>query len=127
MSWYCWIWQQRYLNVKSLNLKNSLCVPQYVLVLHRACVYVRMCVCVRVCASMPPWQLGMTFLQDNRAEVSEAHDDIQRDGRAQVISIQTQVPDVTEQALYNNRHSFCVPIYFLATCATKVPVSVVEE
>lgn len=39
--------------------------------------------------------ITLTTLQDNRAEVSEAHDDVHGDGRAQVISIQTQVPGAT--------------------------------
>lgn len=37
----------------------------------------------------------MAPLQDNRAEVSEAHDDTHGDGRAQVVPIQTQVPGAT--------------------------------
>lgn len=60
---------------------------------------------------MAPGCLGVTFLQDNRAEVSEAHDDIHGNGRAQVISIQTQVPDATEDALnviaYDRMMLFC--------------------
>lgn len=37
--------------------------------------------------------LGMVFLNDNRMKEPEAHDDIQRDGRVQVISIQTEIPE----------------------------------
>lgn len=51
-------------------------------------MYVFLCVCVDV-----------PLLNDNRVEVSEAHDDIQGDRGAQVISIQTQVPEAAEQAL----------------------------
>lgn len=43
------------------------------------------------------WQHILAPLQDNRAEVSEAHDDVHGDGGAQVVSIQTQVPDTTER------------------------------
>lgn len=61
------------------------------------CVCVHVCLCMYmlyVCAhvNVPP-------LNDNRVEVSEAHDDIQRDRGVQVISIQTQVPEAAEQAL----------------------------
>ena len=41
----------------------------------------------------------MVLLQHDGAEISEAHDDIQRNWGAQVISVQTQVPDTTERAL----------------------------
>lgn len=51
-----------------------------------------LCACVH-----NPRPLGTFLLNDNRVEVSEAHDDIQRDRGAQMISIQTQVPDKTEQ------------------------------
>lgn len=54
-----------------------------------------LCVCVCACVHAPG-PLNTILLKDNRAEVSEAHDDIQRDGWVQVISIQAQVPDATE-------------------------------
>lgn len=72
---------------------NSICA-QWLCVL--VCVYVCMCKCVVyvcVCAHVPrAW--GPFLLNDNRVEVSEAHNDIQRDGRTQVIPIQTQVPEI---------------------------------
>lgn len=37
----------------------------------------------------------MAPLQDNGAEVSEAHDDVHGDGRVQMVPIQTQVPGAT--------------------------------
>ena len=48
-----------------------------------------------VCRYLMVGSITLTTLQDNRAEVSEAHDDVHGDGRAQVISIQTQVPGAT--------------------------------
>lgn len=51
-----------------------------------------------VCGCVPPGPFGMNLLNHNRVEVSEAHDDIQRDRRAQVISIQAQVPQSGHQA-----------------------------
>lgn len=60
-------------------------------------VYMHVCVLyVCACASRPR---GKFLLNDNRVEMPEAHDDIQRDGGAEVISIQTQVPEATEQVL----------------------------
>lgn len=58
---------------------------------------VHICVCiVYVCGSCACVHnlrlLGTVLLNDNRVKVSEAHDDIQRDGGAEVISVQTQVP-----------------------------------
>lgn len=41
------------------------------------------------------------LLNDNGVKVSEAHDDIQRYGRMQLIAIQTQVPETTEQQPQN--------------------------
>lgn len=52
-------------------------------------------VCVHACVhNLGP--LGREFLNDDRVELFEAHDDIQRDGGAQLISVQTQVPDAAE-------------------------------
>ena len=78
--------------------------------LNSICALWRACVCVRViyvcviyvctCASLWFMCVGMPpGLNDNWVEVSEAHNDIQRYGGAQVISIQTQVPEATEQVL----------------------------
>lgn len=53
-------------------------------------------VCVWVCITQTP---GGPPLDDYGMEVSEAHDDIQRDRRAQVVPIQTQVPELGYQCL----------------------------
>lgn len=74
-----------------------------------------------VCASR---LLEGSVLNDDGVKESEAHDDVQRDGRAQVVSIQTQVPG-TWQKLLNNYYHFlhsswlnnCIYIY-CSLCGT---------
>lgn len=65
------------------------------------CVF---CVCVDV-----------SLLNDNRVEVSEAHDDIHGDRGAQVISIQTQVPEVDEQAFIAGHYNDSCPLNFISS------------
>lgn len=44
----------------------------------------------------------MAPLQDNRAKVSEAHDDAHGDGRTQVVPIQTEVPGATVTEVFKS-------------------------